>query len=143
MKSFPRLWHVLSLAIVLFGSTYFGVTLGWFRGLYLIDIPLHLIGGIIIGLFWWWLANKFSLNLGGVAPKIFSFVGFVTTVSFLWESYEFITWKYFASVTPIWELYSPTVSDLLSDLVTTAVGALLIGFVYVIVKRKESLKLVS
>lgn len=133
----PRLWHVLILGIVLFGFTYLGVGKGWFTGMYFIDIPLHIIAGVIIGMFWWWLTSRFRVDLGRLWATLMSFIGFSLLVSLLWEIYEYINWKYFAEVTPRWELFSPTVSDVLADFAFGVFGTLLVSVVYVLYRRRQ------
>ncbi len=136
MTKSPRLWHILVLAIALFGLTYVGVGRGWFRGMYFIDMPLHVIGGVIIALFWWWITSRFKITLGRLIGTLASFVGFSAIVNLLWEAYEYITWEYFAEVTPRWELFAPTVSDVLLDLSLAILGSLLVAIVYCLYRRK-------
>lgn len=136
----PKLWHLILGTILLFGFTFKGVGAGWFKGMYWIDIPLHLLGGVLLGFVFWWILDL-PVNKDKSTNFIWlAFLGFVSIGNYLWEVYEYATWKYFYDVAEPWKLYSPTVSDLLSDMILASAGSLLVFVLYYYEKRRRALK---
>lgn len=133
----PRLWQILVAGIALFGFTFSGMSRGWFKGMSWVDIPLHFIGGIILGFLFWWLIELPMVQKQNVYHGIFSFLGFASLGNYVWEVYEYMTWNYAYQVVEPWILYSPTVSDVLSDMILASFGSLVAYFFYRLVKRQK------
>ena len=103
-----------------------------------IDIPQHILGGIILGIIWLKVINlqfHFSLQKTVIFISISSFVIFV---GFLWEILEFIVWQLFPNFANSFKFYSPTVQDLLSDMISNLIGGLVVAF-YAIQKNPKFL----
>ena len=92
-----------------------------------IDKVLHTMAGIAVAMLWFWFLQRkerFSDNI----PKIIlasSAIGFVLLVAFLWEVAEFAFWKGLPEYANNLNLYSPTIFDVLSDIGSNLIGAII------------------
>jgi len=133
MKEGPRFWYILVASVVLVVGNFIAVENGWYLGEKWVDIPLHIIGGLLLGLLWWWILYNTNMakNIGSRLVVIASFLGFASIGNYVWELYEYLSWQYLAEALPAWELYSPTVGDVLSDMILATFGALVISLFYI------------
>jgi len=100
-----------------------------------IDMPLHFVGGFLAGVVGYWamsfrfIGEKFGqLNL---LATCFVLISISLFGSFIWEIFEFILLNCCESWARAGRLISPTVPDLLSDMVLGVTGGIL--FVVVLV----------
>lgn len=134
----PKLLHI---ALLLIGMTVLHFIAN-FTGLYeqpiiWIDKVLHIMAGIAIAMLWFWFLQrkeKFSDNI----PKIIlvsSTIGFVLLIAFLWEFAEFAFWKGLPEYANNLNLYSPSIFDVLSDIGSNLVGAMV--FSWLAIKKNK------
>jgi MFS superfamily sulfate permease-like transporter len=135
--SFVRLLAAVILAIAAVHLT--AVWYGWYDTHGWIDIPLHLAGGLFIGLLFYYL---FALRLPLLArpsphPFLALFIfglGFVMLVGVLWEFYEFgasvfILHQHGLADAPGW-IYADTLKDLANDGIGGSLALCGIWFAY-------------
>ena len=134
----PKLFHIALLLIVMTALHFIANSIGLYeQPIIWIDKVLHIMAGIAIAMLWFWFLQKkekFSDNI----PKIIlasSVIGFVLLVAFLWEVAEFAFWKGLPEYANILKLYSPTIFDVLSDIGSNLVGAII--FSILAIKRDE------
>ena len=116
------------LSVVLFMSfVHFGaVNLGFYEGDVWIDMPLHVIGGILSGMIWMWLVQAvYGEAIHKEVPAalyMFMIVAASLVGSFAWEILEYLIWVNLPEFAKTTKFYSPTVDDLISDLALGLVG---------------------
>jgi len=124
-----RFFHLITVfvAIVILHLTFYKT--GLYGAWHWLDVPMHIFGGIFLGLVWLWFAGK---KLSGLDPLVFlgSIVGFVLTFGVLWEIAEYVGWVYFSDVCHLCALYDPLIDDLLIDLTLDFVGAMIVAAVF-------------
>ena len=112
-----------TLALLHVGAIYSG----FYGGKVWIDMPLHIIAGIALGLTWIWVAD-FRAARGGSRPDWLTYsaalLGFVLLASFAWESFEFLMREHFLELAHAWKIYPPNLSDTLSDMAFGLLGGL-------------------
>lgn len=123
----PKLSHIALLLIAMTALHFIANLTGLYeQPIIWIDKVLHIMAGIAIAMLWFWFLQrkgKFSDNI----PKIIlasSVLGFVLLIAFLWEVSEFTFWKGLPEYANNLNLYSPTIFDVLSDIGSNLVGAL-------------------
>jgi hypothetical protein len=136
-----RLWHIVSVLLLVTLVYLAAIPLGLYRGKVWIDKPLHVLGGVALALFWLWLAGR----LWGAALPSGAFFWIVTTVSFTalgafaWELFEFSVAALFPGAVYGLKLYSPNLKDALFDMAFGVGGGLLISlFVFTASRRSVS-----
>lgn len=87
----PKVLIVLFLAIMAIHIP--GNALNWYHKIPWLDIPMHMAGGVWVGLLFYYI---FAIRVRAVDPKrSFSFIilglGFVAFLGVAWEIYEFLT----------------------------------------------------
>lgn len=107
---------------------------GLYNGKVWVDIPLHALGGVFLGLIWIWLNQRFAAG-NDVARQSFlamsiSIVEFALAGSFLWELVEFTFWNLLPVPAAQLKIYSASVGDVLSDMVAGVSGGLLVAVFY-------------
>jgi len=121
-----RLRTIITLTVILTALHLAAIFLGLYRGKVWVDIPLHLIGGALLGLFWIWLLEQSSTRhkFGEPSPLFigFSITGFSLFGSFLWEIWEFLFSTLASGPAFFLKIYSFTVSDVLSDMFFGIIG---------------------
>lgn len=96
------------------------------------DIALHIIAGVTAALFFWWIRGKYS--------DVISIITFATTISVIWEFWEFSNWRYAFlrdSIGKIQEQYYPYLGNNLGDIFWGMMGGISIALVYIIQKNKN------
>lgn len=97
-------------------------------------MPLHFLGGMLVGLIWLGASSySFLKERLGSPSKFFvslSVVGAALAGSFFWEIFEFGIWKLFPALAEPLRLYSFTVSDLLSDMAFGLLGGFLVAIIF-------------
>ena len=97
-----------------------------------IDKVLHIMAGVGVAMIWVWvLQTCFKIALETI-PKVMtvtSLLGFVLFAAIVWEVFEFAFWIAAPAYAVALNLYSPTIFDVLSDLVTNLIGAILFAAV--------------
>ncbi len=118
------------------------INIGFYQGKVWIDIPLHIIGGYMLGLIWIWILDFRTLRKK-IVPDFFiisvTFIGWVLLFSYFWEYFEFLVREYSPELASTWKLYPPNLSDSLSDLAFGLLGGL-IALVYARLTRYRKLK---
>ena len=127
-------FHILAVLVVMTIAHFVGIWVGLYEGDVWIDIPLHIIGGVALGLLWVWLLQLDSVKaaLGAPSPLLVSVtvIGFALLGSFVWEIAEFSFWQLLPNYATAAKFYSPTVTDVLSDLTFGLLGGALLAFLY-------------
>src|SRR3989344_1282183 len=93
-----------------------------------IDKVLHIMAGVGAAKLWiWLLQTRFKISLDSIhrAISVSSILGFVLCAAVLWEVFEFAFWTAVPTYALAFNLYSPTVFDVLSDIMTNLIGAIL------------------
>ena len=55
-------------------------------------------------------------------------IGFVLLIAVVWEVAEALFWKYLPLYAEKWNLYSPNIKDVLTDIVANLAGGILLGW---------------
>jgi hypothetical protein len=134
----PKLLHI-SLLLIAMTALHFIANL---TGLYeqpiiWIDKVLHIMAGIAIAMLWFWFLQrkeKLSDNISKIVLTS-SAIGFVLLIAFLWEVVEFAFWKGLPEYANNLKLYSPTIFDVLSDIGSNLVGAMV--FSWLAIKKNK------
>lgn len=132
--------HKLLILVILFAIIFILYLLGVYGGFYSDGIYLdeiqHFLAGGMFGVFWLWLLDD---RLKMAAPTGFiliaTILGFSALAAVIWEFFEFALWRLVPVFATSYELYSPTIADLLGDILFSLVGAFLIG-AYQLIKKK-------
>jgi len=113
----------------------FAIYSGLYTGDVWIDMPLHFAGGFLAGMMGYWAMGFRAIGekIGELNLLATSFVLISVSLfgSFLWEIFEFALLNCCESWARAGRLVSPTVPDLLSDMVLGVTGGIL--FVVVLV----------
>ncbi len=134
-----KLFHI-ALLLVLMTALHIVAN---FTGLYeqpiiWIDKVLHIMAGVAIAMLGFYFLrknDKFSEN----TPKIIlagSIIGFVLLIAFFWEVAEFIFWKGLPNYANAFNLYSPTILDVLTDIGSNLVGGIIFS-IFIIKNHKK------
>lgn len=108
---------------------------GLYQGKVWVDIPLHITGGALLGLFWVWILElPLARQKFGLPSKMFigfSIISFALFGSFLWEVWEFLFSTFASGPALFLKIYSFTVSDTLSDMFFGMIGGIAVAiFLY-------------
>ena len=130
MKNIKLFSLILILTLLISIFHFLGVFLGLYDKGIPIDVPQHILGGVIFGLIW----IKYGLNNKKFKLlKLFIFItitSFAVLGSFIWEILEFMIWKTFPVFASNFKFYSPTVSEALSDIFGGFIGGILIALAF-------------
>lgn len=124
----PKLLHIALLLIAMAILHFIANAIGLYeQPIIWIDKVLHIMAGVAIAMLWFWFLQRrenFETNI----PKIIlvsSAIGFVLLIAFLWEVVEFAFWKGLPEYANNLNLYSPTIFDVLSDIGSNLIGAII------------------
>lgn len=124
-----RLRTIIIFTVLLTALHLSAIFSGLYQGKVWVDIPLHIIGGMLLGFFWVWVLERSSARQRlGSPSKIFigfSIISFALWGSFLWEVWEFLFSTFASGPALLLKIYSFTVSDTLSDMFFGIVGGLI------------------
>ncbi len=95
---------------------------GWYNSYWFVDITLHIVSGIMFGLFWLGIHSR--SEFGSKWSLFISTIAFATFGSVLWEFWEFEGWKIMPAHT---QFYFPILSDTLGDIASGMFGGLLLA----------------
>ncbi len=95
------------------------------------DNVLHAIAGVAFALLFLWILNKNNTK-HTLIKKIFLTIGFVFCLAVLWELVEFGLFKFFTQQAQNLNIYSPSIKEACSDIMSNIAGATLL----LLVKRK-------
>ena len=127
-------FHIAALVVAMTITHFVGIVAGLYEGDVWIDIPLHIAGGSALGLLWVWILQQHSVVASFGAPSSFlvsiTIVSFALTGSFVWEIAEFSFWQLLPEYATAAKFYSPTVTDVLSDLAFGMLGGALLALIY-------------
>lgn len=116
----------LLLAVVLIIFAVHGATMigSWYYFYPWIDIPLHIAGGVFVGLLFYYLflVRHDTLADKGFLPVITLGLGFVALVGVLWEFYEFFLDVFVLHAHPLMQEPGPILFDTLKDLADDLLG---------------------
>ena len=134
----PKLLHIALLLIAMTALHFVANLTGLYeQPIIWIDKVLNIMASIAIAMLWFWFLqrkDKFPDNI----PKIIltsSTIGFVLLIAFLWEVAEFAFWKGLPKYANNLNLYSPTIFDVLSDIGSNLVGAVV--FSLLVIKKNK------
>ena len=101
-----------------------------------IDKVLHVMAGVAVAMLWFWFLQRREKFSDGISKIILvgSVIGFVLLVALLWEIFEFAYWKGVPEWANKFKFYSPTIVDVLSDMVANLIGGVI--FSILAVKKK-------
>lgn len=119
--------YIIFLTLVILGLHLIGIFVHLYDKQIPIDIPQHIIGGVIFGLIWILLLKKERLKLSNKIIFI-STMSFAVFGSFLWEILEFVISNLFPYFSDTFKLYSPAISELLGDIGNGLIGGIIISF---------------
>jgi len=135
-----KLLHIALLLIVMTVIHFTAVSAGLYeQPVIWIDKVLHVMAGIAIAMFWLWIvqrALKISLENVPIIITISSIVGFVLLIALFWEIFEFAYWKGAPEWANKFKFYSPTIVDVLGDIGSNLVGAII--FSILTIKKKKN-----
>ena len=120
--------HILFLLVILIAIHFIARSLGLYEGKVWIDIPQHILGGILLAMIWLKIIQHQKI------PKIIVFISIITFSvfgSFVWEAFEFLFWTFFPDYALSLKWFSPTVSDTLSDLFAGFIGGTIVAILTV------------
>lgn len=136
MKS-ETFWLLIIIVIIFIGN-YLGYSEGWYFNLCLpvtclYDIPMHIAGGIWIGLLFFYLKNRFGYGFFGEKNLVWDLVsvlGFVAIVGVFWEFYEYLLDVFVQKKYPFGGEGNRGVLDTLKDLFDDLIGGALAFLLY-------------
>ena len=102
------------------------------------DVPRDLLATLAPGhrhrMLWVWILQQHSVAASFGAPSLFlvsvTIVSFALIGSFIWEIAEFSFWQLLPEYATAAKFYSPTVTDVLSDLAFGLLGGALLALIY-------------
>ena len=134
----PKLSHIIFLLLAMTALHFIANLTGLYeQPIIWIDKVLHIMAGIAIAMLWFWFLQR-KENFSNNIPKIIfvsSAIGSVLLIAFLWEVAEFAFWKGLPEYANNLNLYSPTIFDVLSDIGSNLVGAVVFSW-FAIKKNK-------
>ncbi|MDP3762670.1 MAG: hypothetical protein Q8Q97_01175 [bacterium] len=125
--------HLLIVALLISLIHFWALQAGLYERGAQIDIPLHFLAGIFLGLSGLWIFQKKQNLFGNPSGALLSaaLIGFVLFWSVIWEIFEF-SFRTFAPQWSALQFYSPTVPDLLSDLFFGLLGGIIIASIFIL-----------
>ena len=134
----PKLLHIALLLIAMTMLHFIANLTGLYeQPIIWIDKVLHIMAGIAIAMLWFWFLQrkeKFSDNISKIVLAS-SAIGFVLLIAFSWEVAEFAFWKGLPEYANNLNLYSPSIFDVLSDIGSNLVGAMV--FSWLAIKKNK------
>ena len=134
-QAFLKLIIMLILAVLFIHIA--AIFTGLYQGKVWIDIPQHIISGIMLGLIWLMFIKDAIRNKMLVAVSIISFA---VLGSFLWEIFEFVLLQLSPSLEETVKFYSRTLGDALSDMFYGFLGGVLVAMITLFKKNKGELR---
>lgn len=132
-----KISYLIILFLIILGLHLLGVFAGLYERQIPIDFPQHILAGVIFGLIWLrWLKPEARADFSKWIIFV-SILGFVTLLGSLWEILEFVVWKLFPAFVNSFKFYSPTVGELLDDVVANLIGGVLVGL-YAVRKKDHN-----
>ncbi|MBI3588986.1 MAG: hypothetical protein HY093_01030 [Candidatus Liptonbacteria bacterium] len=106
----------------------------WYDAFWWFDIPMHLIGGALVGLFFFTLFTKPLKNLFSERRfflLLILSIGFASLIGLLWEFYEYLKDVYVFKLHPLDFAPNPnTLPDTLDDLLNDLTGSLTLSLLF-------------
>lgn len=128
-KNFPFCYiiYLLSAVVVVhFTANTLGVYEAQIQnGFVWIDNLLHAATGAAFGLLFLWLLNKNNLEYSASARIILTLV-FVFCLAIIWELIELGFFKFFTSYAHSLKIYSPSILEACSDIISNMVGVVIL-----------------
>lgn len=116
-----RLRHLVLLFLLISLLHFLFAKQQWYR-FYGLDLALHFLGGIGFALGWLWLNDLLQRKV-----DYFSVIMFALFGSFIWELYEFSVSSLLPKLAQTAAWYSPSVSDVLSDMFAGLIGGIVVS----------------
>lgn len=113
---------VIFLLVIIVVLYAFAVPFELYRKTPFVDLLQHFLAGIVLGLIWIEINKSKPEKLHRM-----SIIGFVLLISLMWELFEFLFWKLLPAYSSIFMLNSPTVEDMITDLLAAFMGSLIIS----------------
>lgn len=138
---------IISSLLVILSFHFLAGFLRWYDIIWWLDIPMHLIGGAWVALFFihffykTWRVIESKINFLALLLLV---LGFVALVGVLWEFYEYLSDVYLLKVHPLNFAPNPaTLPDTMTDLLNDLIGGLAVSFILFprIKKFKEAAKI--
>lgn len=112
----------------------------WYLKIWWTDIVAHFWAGVTSGLFWWWLVEKKKINSFFSTIHSISIITLATTISVLWEFWEFSNWRYqfLRNTTGKLEIqYYPYLGNNLGDIFWGMIGGLVIAAIFFATEKRK------
>lgn len=133
-----KLLYIICLLAVMTVIHFTAVSVGLYeQSVIWIDKVLHIMAGIAIAMSWHWIMRrslKTSTENVPMLITISSTIGFVLLIALFWEIFEFAYWKGVPEWANKFKFYSPTIVDVLSDMVSNLIGGIIFS---IFVSRKK------
>lgn len=123
---------ILSAAIILMHAA--GLLLGLYDQGIPIDVPQHLLAGVLFGIIWIGWIHAQNITLSDTMLFV-STISFVALLSVIWEVFEYLIWQLLPTVSELLKWRSTTVHDLIGDMVAALIGGVIIALYAVYKKR--------
>jgi len=135
-----KLFHIAGVVVIITLVHFLAVSFKLYeQTVWIVDGPLHLVSGVVLGMVWLLALQVFSsrniLELSSPFLVATSIAGFALFGSFIWELFEFSFWKLLPEYATAYKLYSPTPTDLLSDISFGFIGGVIMGTIYYFKKK--------
>lgn len=123
--------HLAFLIVAVMITIHFSaIELGLYSGKVWIDMPLHFLGGVLLGILWLYLSKKIFSSPPSYPLTIFQTGSFALLGSFAWEALELAASKFFPVFALQYKFYSFTVSDVISDMALGLLGGIIVAILY-------------
>lgn len=86
------------------------------------------MAGAAIGMIWLVILQKRDEPQAAKLTHFMAIIGFVLLIAVVWEVAEALFWKYLPLYAEKWNLYSPNIKDVLTDIVANLAGGILLGW---------------
>ena len=90
-----------------------------------VDIPLHIIFGMFLGLIFIWWGNRKKDNIPSFKFLVFGLISFALLGGLLWEGTEIILWKFFPVAGDYVAIKPAPLRDFFADLAFDSLGSLI------------------
>ena len=127
--------HIAVLLVIMGGLHVFANLTGMYETpIIWIDKLLHIMAGIAIGMVWLVILQKRNELRVAKLAHFMAILGFVLLIAVVWEVVEALFWKYLPLYAEKWNLYSPNIKDVLTDIVANLAGGILLAWAAVLKK---------
>ena len=120
-----KLAHIVSILLVMVCLHFVANATGLYETRIIwIDKVLHIMAGAAVAMLWIWFLQGKNVVIANLSSLLVvsSVVGTVALLAVSWEILEYIFWKGLPQYAETYNIYSPTIFDLLSDVAFNVIG---------------------